>query len=97
MIKTLILAAMTAVSLIFTPVAGAAPDNAVNTIAILEAQGNHVIIDRVGDKLLSECSVTSVRNPQTITRLVRVNQGMGRDQLVQVVVGRTVNVSLDCT
>ena len=67
------------------------------TIGRLEAEGFTVRVDRVGSAPLSECSVTSVRNPQEQTRLVRVDGHKNRDRFVEVVVNRTISVSLDCS
>jgi hypothetical protein len=75
-----------------------ADDSALNTINYWEQQGYQVNIDRVGSGPLNECVVTSVRNPNTITRLVRVG-GLHDDApsyLVPVIVSRTVQVSLYC-
>ena len=81
----------------------ASADSAVETIGLLEAQGYTVNIDRVGSAPLENCIVTSIRNPQTVTRLVRVERGNGhgdrgqRDfDLVPVVVSRSISVSLNC-
>ena len=41
--------------------------------------------------------MTSVRNPQEQTRLIRVDGNKGRDRFVEVVVNRTITVSLDCS
>jgi hypothetical protein len=46
---------------------------------------------------LSECQVTSVRDPQEQTRLIRVDSHRGRDRFVEVVENRSVTVSLDCS
>jgi hypothetical protein len=46
---------------------------------------------------LSECQVTSVRNPQEQTRLIRVDSNKGRDRFVEVVENGSVTVSLDCS
>ncbi|HUL99138.1 MAG TPA: hypothetical protein VLU24_06925 [Mycobacterium sp.] len=76
-----------------------ADDSALNTINYWEQQGYQVNIDRVGSGPLNECVVTSVRNPNTITRLVRVG-GRHDDApsyLVPVIVSRTVQVSLYCS
>ncbi|WP_454791633.1 hypothetical protein [Mycolicibacterium lutetiense] len=76
-------------------------DSAIETIGLLEAQGFQVNIDRVGSAPLDQCIVTSVRNPQTQTRLIRVERfgknGKSEFDLVPVVVRRTITVSLDCT
>ena len=86
-------------------VASAEP-SAIGTIGQLEAEGYSVIVDRIGSGPLSTCVVTSVRNPQTVTRLIRVDNGgkhggkHGDGQnfdVVEVVVSRSISVSLDCT
>ncbi len=82
-----------------------ADQTAIETIGLLEAQGYTVNVDRVGSAALSECTVTSVRNPQEQTKLIRVDNGHkhghndGDDDfdLVPVVVSRSISVSLDCT
>ena len=82
-----------------------ADQTAIETIGLLEAEGYTVNVDRIGSAPLAECIVTSVRNPQTVTRLIRVNNGRrhrgdkGDDDfdLVRVVVSRSISVSLDCT
>ena len=79
---------------------GAAPasaESAVSTIGLLESQGYHVNIDRVGSAPLDQCVVTSVRNPQEQTRLIQVDSHGDRDIVVPVVVRRTITVSLDCS
>ncbi|CRZ18368.1 hypothetical protein BN2156_05269 [Mycolicibacterium neworleansense] len=76
-------------------------DSPVVTIGQLEAEGFQVNIDRVGSAPLDQCIVTSVRNPQTQTRLIRVERfgknGKKDFDLVPVVVRRTITVSLDCS
>lgn len=79
------------------PVAQAQAESAIATIGRLEAEGFHVNVDRVGAAPLDRCVVTSVRNPQEETRLIRVDNGRGRDVVVPIVVRRTITVSLDCT
>jgi hypothetical protein len=75
-----------------------ADGNALQTIAKWQSDGYQVNIDRVGSGPLNKCVVTSVRNPNTITRLVRVGgRGPGPSYLVPVIVSKTVQVSLDCT
>ena len=70
------------------------------TIGQLEAAGYDVNIDRVGSASLDQCIVTSVRNPQDITRTIRVDNGRKGDKrdfdYVTVVVRRTITVSLNC-
>src|SRR6476660_6930369 len=77
-----------------------APGNAYATIGQLEAAGYDVNIDRVGSAPIDQCIVTSVRNPQDITRTVRVDNGRDGDKrdfdYVEIVVRRTITVSLNC-
>ena len=73
-------------------------ESAVLTIGRLEAEGFTVNVDRVGSAPLSQCVVTNVRNPQEQTRLVRVDGGKkNRDRVIEVVVSRSISVSLDCS
>jgi hypothetical protein len=76
------------------------PGGAYATIGQLEASGYDVNIDRVGSAPLDQCIVTSVRNPQDITRTVRVDNGRNGDKrdfdYVEIVVRRTITVSLNC-
>jgi hypothetical protein len=69
--------------------------NAYQTIGVLEDEGYNVIIDRVGNAPINQCTVTSVRNPQTQTRTFWVDEGKHR-RLVTVVVSRSINVTLNC-
>lgn len=123
-----VLAATTAAfGLVVAPVAAADNDeepyaSAIVTIGNLEAQGYTVNVDRVGSAPLEDCVVTDIRNPQEVTRLVRVgddhdggwhgdddnNNGDDDDggwnwsgnhggDWVEVVVKRTITVSLNCT
>jgi hypothetical protein len=97
---TLIAAAAAACGLIVAPAgfASAGSNDAIVTIGQLEASGYDVRIDRIGSAPLSECQVTSVRNPQEQTRLIRVDGRNGRrDRFIEVVVNRTITVSLDCS
>jgi hypothetical protein len=77
--------------------ASAESESAIVTIGQLQAEGFNVNIDRVGSAPLSECQVTSVRNPQEQTRLVRVDGHRDHDRFVEVVVNRSITVSLDCS
>jgi hypothetical protein len=81
------------------PASIASADNGAQaTISQLEAQGYTVNIDRIGSAPLDKCVVTSVRNPNTNTQLVRVGgRGPGPSVLVPVIISRTVQVSLDCS
>ena len=79
--------------------ATAQPGNAWATIGELEAAGYDVNVDRVGSAPYEQCIVTSVRNPQDITRTIRVDNGRGKDRdhdFVTVIVRRTITVSLNC-
>jgi hypothetical protein len=94
----LVTLAVVAVGLLLTPTGSAsASDSAVVTIGQLEAEGFDVNVDRIGSAPLSECTVTSVRNPQEQTRVVRVDGRRDRDRFIRVVVNRTITVSLDCS
>ena len=96
---TLIAVAAAACGLIVAPAgfASAGSNDAIVTIGQLEASGYDVRIDRIGSAPLSECQVTSVRNPQEQTRLIRLDRRNGRDRFIEVVVNRTITVSLDCS
>ncbi len=97
---TLAAAALAVCAVVATPAGiASADDSAQNTINYWEQQGYQVNIDRVGSGPINECVVTSVRNPNTITRLVRVGgiNDIGPSYLVPVIVSRTVQVSLDCS
>ena len=77
------------------------PGGAYATIGQLESAGYYVNVDRVGSAPLDQCIVTSVRNPQDITRTIRVDNGRKGDKrdfdYVTIVVRRTITVSLDCS
>jgi hypothetical protein len=71
-------------------------------IGRLEAEGYTVNVDRVGNAPINQCIVTSVRNPQTVTELVRVFDGRDKDgdidwDFIEVIKSRSISVSLDCT
>jgi hypothetical protein len=90
------LAAATACVLL-APAPPAKAESAAVTIGVLEAQGFDVRVDRVGSAPLDQCEVTSIRNPQEQTRIVRVDGRRDRDVFVPVVVNRSITVSLDCS
>ncbi len=80
-----------------------AEQTAQETIDQLQSEGYTVNIDRVGSGRIEDCVVTSVRNPQEQTRNVRDYYGP-RDQngdrkyrIIEVVVSRSISVSLDCS
>lgn len=90
-----------ALGTILAPAGPASAESAIVTIGQLEAEGFQVIIDRVGSAPLGQCVVTSIRNPQVQTRLIRVER-IGRNgkkdfDLIPIVVRRTITVSLDCS
>jgi hypothetical protein len=98
--STLAAAAIATGAALAAPAGFASADNgAQTTINYWEQQGYQVNIDRVGSGPINECVVTSVRNPNTITRLVRVGgkNDNAPSYLVPVIVSRTVQVSLDCS
>ncbi|MCX2714484.1 hypothetical protein [Mycolicibacterium sp. J2] len=99
--RPLLLAAVTALAVLLTAAPRAhADESAQETIGRLESQGYTVNVDRVGSAPLDQCVVTSVRNPQTVTRLIRVDNGHNGKHdydYIEVVVSRSISVSLDCT
>jgi hypothetical protein len=76
-----------------------ADESAQQTISRLESQGYTVNIDRIGSGPLSQCVVTNVRNPQTVTQLLPLSGpgNQNRTILVPVVMSQSISVSLDCT
>jgi hypothetical protein len=95
---TLAAAAVATCAILAAPAGSASADQgALNTITYWQQQGYQVNIDRVGSGPLQNCVVTSVRNPNTQTQLVRVGGRNNRPTfLVPVIVSRTVQVSLYC-
>lgn len=90
--------AVLAAAVVLAPVAMAQPvqpGNAQQTIGQLEASGYDVVIDRVGSGPISQCIVTSVRNPQEVTQTFVVGKGKERE-VITVVVSRSITVSLNC-
>jgi hypothetical protein len=77
-----------------------ADEAAQQTIDRLQSEGYTVNIDRVGSAPLSECVVTGVRNPKTVTQWVPYI-GPGRSNrdtaLVLEVVSQSISVTLDCS
>jgi len=96
-------AAAAAGAAVFAGPAGmaSANDSAQDTINQLRQQGYMVNVDRIGTGPMSECEVTNVRNPQTVTQWVPyVGPGTGKNTgtiLVPVITSQTISVSLDCT
>jgi hypothetical protein len=88
---------------VFAAPAAHADQTPSETIGLLQSQGYHVNVDRVGSAPLDDCVVTSVRNPQTQTKTIRDYYGK-RDEhgnrkyrLVEIVTSRSISVSLDCS
>jgi hypothetical protein len=79
----------------------AAADNgksAADTIQELQSEGYNVTIDKIGTAPLSECVVTSVRNPQQFSQLVPLlGGGTEGGALIPQVTSQPVSVSLDCS
>jgi hypothetical protein len=85
---------------IAAPAGFAAAETAQETISRLQSQGYTVTIDKVGTASLDKCTVTSVRNPQTVTQLVPYvgpGRGNNRTALIPAVVSQTISVSLNCS
>jgi hypothetical protein len=102
-LATLVTSVAAAYAVVVAPAGIArAEQSALETIGVLEAEGYDVNVDRVGSGTLDQCVVTSVRNPQTQTRIVRVYRGKDKEgnreyDYVKVVTNRTISVSLDCS
>ena len=90
-------AAAAAIGLLVLPAAQANAESAIVTIGQLEAQGFNVKLDRIGSAPLDQCEVTNVRNPRERTEFVPVGGSGRRDRVVEIVVDRTITVSLDCS
>jgi hypothetical protein len=102
-LATLVASVAAACAVVVAPagIAGA-EESAQATIGLLEAEGYQVNVDRVGAGTIDQCVVTSVRNPQTQYRTIRVYRGRdsegNRDyDYVKVVSSRSISVSLDCS
>ena len=81
------------------PSASAAAEPAQDVIDRLQSEGYTVTIDKIGTAQISDCEVTSVRNPQQQSQLVPyVGPGNDGDRiLVPRITSQTISVSLDCT
>lgn len=85
-------------ALIAVPAGHASADegkSAEEVISELEDDGYNVRIDKIGTAPLSECVVTSVRNPQEFTQLVPLLGSGG--VLFPVTTSQPISVSLDCS
>jgi hypothetical protein len=92
-------AAALALALMPSAVATAEPatsEDAAQTISRLESEGYDVIVDRVGSGDLSQCKVTGIRHPQTLTQTIVTGHDHNRD-VVTVVVSKSIHVTLDCS
>ena len=99
--RTLVAAAMgiAAAAVIPAGLAVAEDESASQVIARLQSEGYTVNIDKVGSGPIDSCTVTSVRNPQTVSQLVPyVGPGFGDNNriLVPRISSQTVSVSLVC-
>ncbi len=99
---TTLTVAVVAIGVLVGPASPAMAENsAQDTIDDLRRQGYTVQIDKIGTGPMSECLVTGVRNPQTMTQWVPyVGPGLGTAEgnfLVPVVTSQSISVSLDCS
>ena len=93
---TVIASGLTAVGLgLAAPVeaAPAGPGNAEQTISQLQAEGYHVIVNRVGSAPLDQATVVAVRPGQTYSRTDSGAPGAGND-IVTTVTNKTVYVEV---
>jgi hypothetical protein len=74
---SILIGVVLAAAVIAAPAGVAAAESPTETIGLLEAQGYTVNVDRVGSAPVEDCVVVSVRNPQTVTKLVRVERNGG--------------------
>jgi len=98
---TLIASAAAACGAILAPAGFAsAAESADLTIALLEAQGFDVKVNKIGSAPLDQCVVTDVRNPRERTELRPAIGGRDRDggrDFVPVVVDRNITVTVNCS
>jgi hypothetical protein len=89
--------ALTAAALGFAGIASAAPDgpaSAVDTINHLQSQGYNVIVTKVGNAALENCTVSAIRGGQPVSMLERTT--MGNRHLVERIQYTTVYVDASC-
>jgi hypothetical protein len=72
-------------------------ESAQETIQKLQDDGYNVTIDKIGTAPLSECVVTSVRNPQQFTQLKPLLGGNNDGVLFPQIISQPISVSLDCS
>jgi hypothetical protein len=97
---TLIASVVGVCAAVAAPAGFASAETAQETINRLQSQGYTVTIDKIGTAPVDECTVTSVRNPQTVSQLVPYigpGRGNNRTALVPAIVSQTISVSLDCS
>lgn len=98
--KFAVLAAAAALALASSGTADA-DQSAQDTINDFQRQGYTVTLDKLGTAPISQCIVTGVRNPHTVTQwMPYVGPGLGSVNgtfLVPVVTSKSISVSLDCT
>ncbi len=90
--------AMALAALGLAGVANAAPSGPVTaseTVSSLQADGFHVILNKVGTAPLDQCAVKSVRPGQTYTRTDSGVPGAMND-IVTTVTAKTVYVDVNC-
>ena len=69
------------------------PGNAQDTVNALEAQGYHVIVNRLGSTPLDQATVVAVRPGQSFSRTDSGVPGAGND-LITTVTGKTVYIDV---
>ena len=69
------------------------PGNAQDTVNTLEAQGYHVIVNRLGSTPLDQATVVAVRPGQSYSRTDSGVPGAGND-LITTVAGKTVYIDV---
>jgi hypothetical protein len=90
--------AMALAALSFAGVANAVPTGqatASETVSSLQADGFHVILNKIGTAPLDQCSVGSVRPGQTFARMDSGAPGAG-SSIVTTVTSKTVYVDVNC-
>jgi hypothetical protein len=95
---TIATAGLAAVTLGLASAASAAPTDvgtAQDTVNSLKAQGYNVIVHKVGDAPLSQCTVSATKPGHTYTRTDSGVPGAQQD-FTETVVTKTVNVYVSC-
>lgn len=78
-------------------VAGADEESPSQVISRLQSEGYTVTLDKIGTGPIDSCTVSSVRNPQSVSQLVPyVGPGLGGDRILVPQTSQTVSVSLIC-